>query len=204
MGLLAGLGGGWLDTVYRPRLIFGRLPARDQVAEVLVNESMAERDGLTVGDSIVLRSFVGGNFVQSVTVVGIHRGIIDLALQDTGPEILATFSFGAFWGDRFYPVLAASSELGLVRPVVVALVAGGPAEATAIVDDINNRRPDADASAQDTEGLLQATCRSRTTSSGHRFRQRSTSRIARRTRTLTELYRERSRSDVSGTLDALM
>lgn len=156
VGVLAGLGGGWLDTVYRPRLIAGRLPASDQVAEVLVNEAMAERDGLSVGDSIVLRSFFGEDFVQSVNVVGIHRGIIDLALQDTGPEILATSAFGAFWGDRFYPVLAASDELGLVRPVVVAVVAGGPAEATAIVDDINTRRPEADASAQDTEGLLSA------------------------------------------------
>ena len=156
VGLLAGLGGGWLDTVYRPRVIAGRLPASNQVAEVLVNEAMAKRDGLSVGDSVVLRSFFGEDFVQPVTVVGIHRGIIDLALQDTGPEILATSAFGAFWGDRFHPVLAASSELGLVRPVVVALVAGGPAEATAIVDDINSRRPEADASAQDTEGLLSA------------------------------------------------
>ncbi len=154
VGVLAGLGGGWLDTVYRPRLIAGRLPASDQVAEVLVNEAMAERDGLSVGDPIELRSFLGEEFVQSATVVGIHRGIIDLALQDTGPEILATSAFGAYWGDRFYPVLAASNELGLVRPVVVALVAGGPAEASAIVDDINARRPEADASAQDTEGLV--------------------------------------------------
>jgi MacB-like periplasmic core domain len=118
--VIAGLAPGWLRTVYRPRIIAGRLPDPQRVDELLVNEDTARQHHLVPGDTVVLNDDLGLKIAQSMTIVGIHRGVIDLAQGDSSPGALATEAFGRRFATRFYNVVKGSPDADLVRPLIVA------------------------------------------------------------------------------------
>ena len=118
-GLVAGLAPGWLDEVYRPRIIDGRLPDADRVDEVLVSESTAARQGLAVGDEVMVGDFLGLDLSQRLTVVGIHRGVIDVALGENYPGALATTAFGRRYSEPIYEAVADTPFVDETRPEVV-------------------------------------------------------------------------------------
>ena len=101
-GVISGLASGWLHDIYRPRMITGRLPDPTRADELIVNEDTAEKHHLAPGDVVVLEEFVGLGISQPMTIVGIHRGVIDLALGDTYPGAIASEAFGRRFADQMY------------------------------------------------------------------------------------------------------
>ena len=94
-GAIIGLDAGFLRTVYRPHVVAGRLPRRGATDEVVVNEALAKRGGVRVGDRVRLRSGFDRPFVDlgSATVVGITRGIFDVGVNSTNAVLLLNSEF---------------------------------------------------------------------------------------------------------------
>lgn len=89
----ASVDGRFLSTVDRPRIIAGRAPDPEQVDEITINEELAERRGLAVGDRMAFewltpdqrdRMFAGedpgplAGPTEALRVVAIHRFPYDL------------------------------------------------------------------------------------------------------------------------------
>lgn len=138
-GVIAGLAPGWLREVYRPRILAGRLPDPSRADELLVNEEEAERHHLVPGDVVILEDFLDLGIAQSMTIVGIHRGVIDLALGDTFPGAIASEAFGRRFGDKLYAVVADTPDAGLVRPQIVARMHDHVADPVAVLEAVAER-----------------------------------------------------------------
>jgi hypothetical protein len=137
-GVIAGLAPRWLRDVYRPRIITGRLPDPRRDDELLVNEVYAQRYHLVPGDVVVLEDFVGAGIAQPMSIVGIHRGVLDLALGDSYPGAIATEAFGRRFGAALYAAVAGTPIADQVRPQVVARMrddVGNPLRVLAAVAD---------------------------------------------------------------------
>ena len=136
---MAGLGAGWLRDVYRPRIISGRLPDPTRVNEILVNEETARRHHLIPGDVVVLEDFLGLGIVQPMTIVGIHRGVTDLALADTYSGSIATEAFGRRFGDAIYDFVAGTPEEDEFRTQIVAIMSADVADLRYVLDSVAAR-----------------------------------------------------------------
>ena len=142
-GVIAGLASGWLRDVYRPRIISGRLPDPRRDDELLVNEDYARRYRLVPGDVVVLEDFIGAGIAQPMTIVGIHRGPIDLALGDTYPGAIATEAFGRRYGKAISAVVAGTPLADQIRPQVVARMKGEVGDPLPILAEVADRHADA-------------------------------------------------------------
>lgn len=138
-GVIAGLATGWLRDVYRPRIIAGRLPNPRRVDEILVNEDTAERQQLVLGDVVLLEDFVGAGIAQQMTIVGIHRGAIDLALGDTYPGSIVTEAFGRRFGEALYAAVAGTPIAEQVRPQIVARMRDDVADPLQVLEAVADR-----------------------------------------------------------------
>ena len=141
--MIAGLAPGWLRDVYRPRIVAGRLPDPTRVDELLVNEDIAERHHLVPGDVVVLEDYLGLGIVQPMTIVGIHRGFIDLALGDTYPGGIATEAFGRRFGGEIYAAVAGTEIAAQIRPTVVARMHGDVADPMRVLQEVAGRHGEA-------------------------------------------------------------
>jgi len=141
--VIAGLASGWLRDVYRPRIIAGRLPDPKRVDELLVNEDTAERHHVAPGDVVVFSDFVDLGIAQPMTIVGIHRGVIDLALADTFPGAIATEAFGRRYGDAVYDGVTDTFGAGRFRPQIVARMHGDVGDPLRVLAAVAARHPDA-------------------------------------------------------------
>ena len=78
-GAFVGLDTDFLERVYRPLVVRGRRPRPGRIDEVMVNETMASRARLRLGQRVELRSgFDKRISLGPVTVVGVVRGIFDV------------------------------------------------------------------------------------------------------------------------------
>ncbi len=136
---MAGLGPGWLRDVYRPRMISGRLPDPTRVDEILVNEETARRHQFIPGDVVVLEDFLGLGIVQPMTIVGIHRGVADLALADTYSGSIATEAFGRRFGDAIHDFVAGTPDEDEFRAQIVARMGADIADPLDVLDAVADR-----------------------------------------------------------------
>ena len=136
---MAGLSPGWLRDVYRPRIMSGRLPDPTRVDEILVNEDTARRHHFIPGDVVVLEDFLGLGIVQPMTIVGIHRGVTDLALADTYSGSIATEAFGRRFGDAFHDFIAGTPDEDEFRAHIVARMGADVADPLYVLDAVADR-----------------------------------------------------------------
>ncbi len=136
---MAGLGPGWLRDVYRPRMISGRLPDPTRVDEMLVNEETARLHHFIPGDVVVLEDFLGLGIVQPMTIVGIHRGVTDLALADTYSGSIATEAFGRRFGDAIYDFVAGTPDEDEFRAQIVARMGADSADPLPVLNAVADR-----------------------------------------------------------------
>ena len=93
-GAFVGLDDDFLDSVYRPVVIEGRLARTDATDEVVVNEALAEAGDLEVGQRVVLNAgFEDPQPLGEATVVGIIRGIFDVGANTGNPAMFLRSSF---------------------------------------------------------------------------------------------------------------
>lgn len=115
-----GLTDAFSNSVYRPRILAGRRPRAGRADEVTMNQALADRTGLRVGQRVTLVSgFDPAELTDlgRVTVVGVHAGSFDIGPNAGGATLLLPAAF--FRAHR------ADIEVG--PPAVVARLRGGDA-----------------------------------------------------------------------------
>ena len=100
-GAFVGIDDAFLDALYRPLVIAGRLPAAGATDEILANEAMADAGHLRPGDRVeLLAGFDEPSSIGGATVVGIVRGIFDVGVNaGTSGSLLLPASFLAARSD---------------------------------------------------------------------------------------------------------
>lgn len=142
-GVISGLASGWLHDIYRPRMIAGRLPDPTRADEIIVNEDTAEKHHLAPGNVVVLEDFVGLGISQPMTIVGIHRGVIDLALADTYPGAIASEAFGRHFADQMYGTVVGTPLETLIRSRILATMRSDVTDPLPVLERVANRQVDA-------------------------------------------------------------
>jgi ABC-type lipoprotein release transport system permease subunit len=96
-GSFLGLDDGFLNTVYRPRILSGRRPDPRRADEISISTSMAKASGIEAGDRVQLRAgwATVGKFstLGKVTVTGIHVGQFDVGANGGSPNMLLGNAF---------------------------------------------------------------------------------------------------------------
>jgi hypothetical protein len=119
-GGFVGLDPDFMGRIYRPLVLSGRLPAPEASDEVVINEALARRARLSPGRRVqVVAGFDRPVLIGAATVVGVVRGIFDVAVNSKSPSMLLTSAFL----DRHHDAL----QLG-PQPVLMARFARGEAD----------------------------------------------------------------------------
>jgi hypothetical protein len=145
VGAFTGVAGGFLDTVYAPRILRGRAARPERADEITINEAMADLTGLDPGDHVHLVSQPAA-VDQDATVVGVHRAPFELAFIRGGAIALLTPAFGERWYRPYQVAGAAAGGGSPDEAVVMALVrVQADADAAMIQRDLLAAVPDAPA-----------------------------------------------------------
>jgi ABC-type lipoprotein release transport system permease subunit len=95
-GAFLGLDDDFLNRVYRPLVLHGRLPRHGAADEVVINEAMAKDGHFHAGQRVTLRSgFEEPKDIGLVTVVGVVRGQFDVGANAGNASMLLSAAFGA-------------------------------------------------------------------------------------------------------------
>lgn len=96
-GSFVAVDSGFLTSVYRPRILEGRRPDPRRADEISINRDMAVAAGIEPGDRVPLRSgwADSGEYesLGEVTVVGVHRGQLDVGPVGGNPNMLLGNAF---------------------------------------------------------------------------------------------------------------
>ena len=151
LALRTDVDGAYGETIDRPRVLEGRLPAADAPGEVMLNELASKVTGLGLGDHLQVSTwslddldqlgngpFPGFNGPQlDLTVVGIGRTTEELSgdVRRTAPYALTSPA-----------LLTAHPDLGAWPPAVVARLAHGSSDVRAVGNAVSGIRPGSDSS----------------------------------------------------------
>lgn len=115
-----GLTDDFTTSLYRPRILAGRRPLAGRADEVTMNQVLADRTGLRVGQEVTLVSgFDPADLTDlgRVAVVGVHEGSFDIGLSAGGATLLLPAAF--------FRAHQANLEVG--PPAAVVRLRGGDA-----------------------------------------------------------------------------
>lgn len=115
-----GLTDAFASSVYRPRILAGRRPRAGRADEVTMNQALADRTGLRVGQRVNLVSgFDPASLTElgPVTVVGVHVGSFDVGPNAGGATLILPAAF----------LRAHRADVEVGPPAGVARLRGGDA-----------------------------------------------------------------------------